>query len=86
MLAIVLLSFVHSFIFHTVNDMLGVEMKRGYKSYKGTIAIILVAAISTGYGLLNDFAKQSRIKEEKEKKNSSQNSLFKISDQPAFYF
>ncbi|MFZ1455351.1 MAG: histidine kinase [Saprospiraceae bacterium] len=87
MLAIVLLSFVHSFIFHTVNDMLGVEMKRGYKSYKGTIAIILVAAISTGYGLLNDFAKQSRIKEEKEKeKLQSELSFLRSQISPHFIF
>ena len=85
--AIVLISFVHSFIFHTVNDMLGVEMKRGYKSYKGIIAIILVAAISTGYGLLNDFAQQSRIKEEKEKeKLQSELSFLRSQISPHFIF
>lgn len=86
-IVIIIFSFFHSFIFHTVNDLLGVQLKRGYKSYKGMIALVLVAAISTGYGLLNDFAKQSRIKEEKEKeKLQSELSFLRSQISPHFIF
>lgn len=46
------------------NDFVRMPMGRG-SGFKGAIAITLVAAISTGYGLLTYFARQERFQQEK---------------------
>lgn len=86
-LAIFVFSFFHSFIFQTVNDLLGVQLKKGYNSYKGMIAITLVAAISTGYGLLSYVADQDKIQQEKQKERlKSELSFLRSQISPHFIF
>jgi len=86
-LTILIFSFFHSFIFSSVNEFLGVQMLKGFKSVKGIIAIVLVAAISTGYGLLSYVVEQEKNQQEKQKERlQSELSFLRSQISPHFIF
>ncbi len=85
--SIFIFSVFHSNIVDWVNDYLEVESKKGNRSVKSIIVLVLVAALSTGYGLLNDFVVQERIREEKEKERlQSELSFLRSQISPHFIF
>jgi len=86
MLTLLVFAIVHSFVYGWVNDYLGVVSK-GNRSVKGVIALILVAAISTGYGLLNYVAIQEKLQQEKQKERlKSELSFLRSQISPHFIF
>ena len=87
MLTILVFSFSHSFIFSWVNNYLGVENLKGNRSIKGIIALVLVAAISTGYGLLSYVAEQEKVQQEKHQERlKSELSFLRSQISPHFIF
>lgn len=85
--SILIFSIFHGYIIEWVNDYLQVVSKREYRISKSIIVLVLVAAISTGYGLLNDFVVQERKREEKEKeKLQSELSFLRSQISPHFIF
>ena len=87
MLTILVFSFSHSFIFSWVNNYLGVENLKGSRSIKGIIALVLVAAISTGYGLLSYVAEQEKVQQEKHQERlKSELSFLRSQISPHFIF
>jgi LytS/YehU family sensor histidine kinase len=86
-LSVVVFGVFHYIILNTVNDYLGVVTAKGVKPVKGIIALILVAAISTGYGLLNYIVRQEKTREEKQKERlQSELSFLRSQISPHFIF
>lgn len=84
---IIVFSFSHSFIFSWVNDYLSVVNLKGNRSVKGIIALVLVTAISTGYGLLSYVAVQEKMQQEKQKERlKSELSFLRSQISPHFIF
>ncbi len=87
-LTIVFFIIFHTFILTFVNNLLSAGDKhRGSRYMGGAIAIILVAAISTGYGLLNYLVVQEKIYHEKQQERlKSELSFLRSQISPHFIF
>jgi two-component system, LytTR family, sensor kinase len=87
--AVLVFYIVHEFVFSQVVHYLDwpIIAKKGGKSFKGLIALILVAALSTGYQLLVYFSDQEKVKEEKQKERlKSELSFLRSQISPHFIF
>ncbi|MGB4960223.1 MAG: histidine kinase [Saprospiraceae bacterium] len=86
-LSIILFTVFHTYVREWVNDYLGVTYKKGFRPTVGLIALVLVAAISTGYGLLDDFVRAEKERDEKQKeKLKSELSFLRSQISPHFIF
>ncbi|MBK8518219.1 MAG: histidine kinase [Saprospiraceae bacterium] len=84
---IILFTILHGFVWVWVNDYLGVPFKKGYSYNRGMIALVLVAAISTGYGLLDDFViREKNLAEKQKEKLQSELSFLRSQISPHFIF
>lgn len=87
LLAIVVFAFLHYFFLHIVTDLLGMVHTKALKPVKGVIALVLVAAISTGYGLLQFIVQQEQVQQEKQKERlQSELSFLRSQISPHFIF
>jgi LytS/YehU family sensor histidine kinase len=85
--AILIFTFFHKIIFDWLWSNHNLFPNRGFKFSKSMIALILVAAISTGYSLLNYVVKQEKQIEEQQKEHlKSELSFLRSQISPHFIF
>ena len=86
--AVAIFTLFHNFILDGLNDNLNIVLQhRGFKTSRGLIALILVVAISTGYGLLNYVVTQEKQQQEKQKERlQSELSFLRSQISPHFIF
>lgn len=87
-LTLIAFTFLHNLIFQGLNNYLDIEHHhKGFKVSRGFIALVLVAAISTGYGLLNYVVSQEQQQQEKQKERLvSELSFLRSQISPHFIF
>ena len=78
----------HNLILDGLNNVFNITLQhRGFKTSRGLIALILVTAISTGYGLLNYVVTQEKQQQEKQKERlQSELSFLRSQISPHFIF
>ena len=78
----------HNLILDGLNNVFNITLQhRGFKTSRGLIALILVTAISTGYGLLNYVLEQEKQQQEKQKERlQSELSFLRSQISPHFIF
>lgn len=86
--AVAIFTLFHNFILDGLNDNLNIVLQhRGFKTSRGLIALVLVTAISTGYGLLNYVVTQEKQQQEKQKERlQSELSFLRSQISPHFIF
>ena len=78
---------LHGFILEVVSSYLALPQRRGNRSMSAVVAIVMVAAISTGYGLLNYLVVQEKIYHEKQQERlKSELSFLRSQISPHFIF
>lgn len=85
--AVVVFIFFHNWIVDIIRGNIMPPSQHGGKPYAGIVAIFLVAAISTGYGLLKHLAWQEKIEQEKQQERlQSELSFLRSQISPHFIF
>ncbi len=87
LLLITVFTLLHGFVLDVVNSFLGLPERKGNHPLGAVVAIVMVAAISTGYGLLNYLVVQEKIYHEKQQERlKSELSFLRSQISPHFIF
>ncbi len=87
LLFITVFTFLHGFIIDIVSSYLALPQRKGNRGMGAVVAIVMVAAISTGYGLLNYLVVQEKIYHEKQQERlKSELSFLRSQISPHFIF